>query len=154
MISQLEYREVRRSALVNMPLNRATVQVCLSCSRDVDVMTRKVLYSGVLYNKLDTPLSLTLVQRESVVKDGLGDREGSVRAAASKLIMKWLEYIFGEVPQEEVYTWTGDDGGVMKALCRFLELFDVIGGQQIALDALNAIFVLKPDYLNCFVFTG
>ncbi|KXN87766.1 Condensin complex subunit 3 [Leucoagaricus sp. SymC.cos] len=145
--------EVRRAALMNTPLNRATVDVLLSCSRDVDLLTRKVLYSGVLYNKVDSPRSLTLVQREQVIKDGLGDREGSVRAAASKLIMKWFDYVLSEVPTEQVGIWEGDDGGIMRALVRFLELFDVIGGEQTALDALNAVFVVKPDYLNVFAFT-
>jgi len=89
-----------------------------------------------------------------VIKDGLGDREGVVRAAASKLIMKWFDFSLVEVPNEQVGTWLGDDGGIMRALIRFLELFDVIGGEQIALDALNAIFVIKPDYLDAFTFTG
>ncbi|KAF5357042.1 hypothetical protein D9756_006730 [Leucocoprinus leucothites] len=145
--------EVRRAALVNAPLNRTTVDVILSCSRDVDLLTRKLLYSGVLYSKLDSPRSLTLVQREKVIKDGLGDREGAVRAAASKLIMKWFDLVHAEVPNEQVGTWEGDDGGVMRALVRFLELFDVVGGEQIALDALNAIFVVKPEFLDVFTFT-
>jgi len=97
---------------------------------------------------------LTLVQREKVIKDGLGDRESVVRAAASKLIMKWFDFALAEVPNEQVGTWLGDNGGIMRALVRFLELFDVIGGEQIALDALNAIFVVKPDYLDAFTFTG
>jgi condensin complex subunit 3 len=148
------FSEVRRAALVNTPLNRATVEVLLSCSRDVDLLTRKLLYSGLLLNKLDSPRSLTLVQREKVIKDGLGDREGSVRAAVSKLILKWFNFVHAEVPSEQVGSWEGDDGGIMRALVRFLELFDVIGGEQIALDALNAIFVVKPEYLEVFAFTG
>lgn len=146
-------REVRRATLAHTPLNRATVDVLLSCSRDVDLLTRKSLYS-VFHTKLDSPRFLTLVQREKVIKDGLGDREGAVRAAASKLIMKWFDFALAEVPNEQVGTWLGDDGGIMRALIRFLELFDVIGSEQIALDALNAIFVIKPDYLDAFTFTG
>lgn len=111
------------------------------------------MYS-VFHTKLDSPRFLTLVQREKVIKDGLGDREGVVRAAASKLIMKWFDFSLAEAPNEQVGTWLGDDGGIMRALIRFLELFDVIGGEQIALDALNAIFVIKPDYLDAFTFTG
>lgn len=94
------------------------------------------------------------MQREKVIKDGLGDREGTVRASASKLIMKWFDLIVVNVSNEKEYTWQGDDGGIMRALVRFLELFDVIGGEQMALDALNAIFVLKPEYLDIFTFSG
>lgn len=120
----------------------------------MDLLTRKLLYSGVLYSKLDNPRSLTLVQREKVIKDGLGDREGSVRASVSKLIMKWFDFVLAEVPNQREEIWQGDDGGLMKAFVRFLELFDVIGGEQIALDALNAIFILKPEYLEVFTFSG
>lgn len=137
-----------------MPLNRATVDVLLSCSRDVDLLTRKLLYSAVLGPKLDSPWSLSLVQREKVIKDGLGDREGAVRASASKLIMKWFNFVLAEVPGSQAGSWEGDDGGIMKGLVRFLELFDVTGGEQIASDALNAIFVLKPEYLDVFAFSG
>ncbi len=137
-----------------MPLNRVTVDVLLSCSRDVDLLTRKLLYSAVLAPKLDNPRSLTLIQREKVIKDGLGDREGAVRASASKLIMKWFDLVLAEIPGSEQGAWEGDDGGIMKGFVRFLELFDVIGGEQIASDALNAIFVLQPEYLDVFVFSG
>jgi condensin complex subunit 3 len=120
----------------------------------VDLLTRKLLYSTVLFSKLDNPRSLTLVQREKVIKDGLGDREGTVRASASKLIMKWLNILIDDAHNDQTETWHGDDGGIMKAMIRFLELFDVVGGEQIALDALNAIFILKPEYLDVFTFSG
>ncbi|XP_006463480.1 hypothetical protein AGABI2DRAFT_208301 [Agaricus bisporus var. bisporus H97] len=146
-------KEVRRTALIHIPLTLATIDVLLSCSRDVDLFTRKLLYSTVLFSKLDNPRSLTLVQREKVIKDGLGDREGTVRASASKLIMKWFNMLLDDVNNNQTETWQGDDGGIMKALIRFLELFDVVGSEQIALDALNAIFVLKPEYLDIITFS-
>lgn len=68
--------------------------------------------------------------------------------------MKWFDFVLADEPDKDVWTWQGDDGCIMKALVRFLELFDVIGGEQIALDALNAIFVVKPEYLDVFAFTS
>jgi condensin complex subunit 3 len=54
--------------------------------RDVDPVTRKLVYTSLLGGKLKHPKQLTITQREVIVKDGLGDREPGVRVAAGKVV--------------------------------------------------------------------
>ncbi|RXW17080.1 hypothetical protein EST38_g8776 [Candolleomyces aberdarensis] len=148
--------EVRRASLLNVPLTPATIGTVLKRTRDVDTTTRKIMYTAVL-PKLGHPRQLSLVQREQVIKDGLGDREPGVRVAAGKLLTKWFDVILAEADaaQEDdaLGAWEGDDSGLMKGLIRFLSLFDVIGsGEVIAVDTLTSIFVTRPDIAEAFAF--
>ncbi|KAF6764231.1 nuclear condensing complex subunit [Ephemerocybe angulata] len=148
--------EVRRASLLNVPLTPATLDTILKRTRDVDTTTRKIMYTAVL-PKLGHPRHLSLVQREQVIKDGLGDREPGVRVAAGKLLTKWFDVILAEQDERtqdgSLAGWEGDDSGIMKGLIRFLALFDVIGsGEAIAVDTLISIFVTRPDIPEAFVF--
>ena len=87
------------------------------------------------------------------MKDGLGDREPSVRMAAGKVVGAWLDVVLAEGTRERG-TWTGDDGGIMQGLIHFLEVFDVIGGESIAVDALLSVFVTRAHILDVFIFDG
>ena len=151
------HSEVRRAALLYVPLTKTTVDGILSRTRDVDPVTRKLVYSGVLQSKLPHPRHLTIAQREVVVKDGLGDREPAVRVAAGKLVASWFDAVVAEAQQveEDTMTWEGDDGGAMKGLVHFLGLFDVVGpGEAVAVDAVLSIFTTRPDVPDAFVFSG
>ncbi|TFK26559.1 condensin subunit Cnd3 [Coprinopsis marcescibilis] len=146
--------DVRRAALLNVPLTAATINAILQRTRDVDTITRKIMYTAVL-PKLSHPRELTLVQREQVVKDGLGDREPGVRVAAGKLLAKWFETVHADptIAEQDPDAWVGDDGGLTKACVAFLDIFDVIGaGETIAVDAITCIFVTRPDIPDAFVF--
>ncbi|KAG5642733.1 hypothetical protein DXG03_002278 [Asterophora parasitica] len=145
--------EVRRSALIHVPIIPRTIDAVLSRTRDTDALTRKVLFSNVLQTKLSHPRQLTISQRELVMKDGLGDREPNVRIAAGKLAASWFDIVFAESDDADDYTWDGDDGGVMKGLLKFLAVFDVVGpGEAVAVDAVLAIFVTRPNIPDAFVF--
>ncbi|KAF8875410.1 nuclear condensing complex subunit [Gymnopilus junonius] len=147
--------EVRRAALLHVPLAPATVDAVLTRTRDIDPVTRKLVYSGVLQPKLAHPRHLTIAQREQIVKDGLGDREPAVRVAAGKLVTSWFDVVLAgsKEAEESHFTWEGDDGGVMKGLISFLGLFDVIGpGEAVAVDAVLSIFTTRPDVVDVFVF--
>ncbi|KAG6841281.1 hypothetical protein C0991_000259 [Blastosporella zonata] len=145
--------EVRRAALVSVPLLASTMDTILSRTRDTDALTRKLVYFNVLQTKLGHPRQLTIAQRELVIKDGLGDREPSVRVAAGKLAASWFEMVIAEPGEAEEYTWDGDDGGIMKGFLRFLTLFDVVGpGEAVAVDAVLSIFVTRPNIPDVFVF--
>lgn len=114
------------------------------------------MYTAVL-PRLGHPRQLTLVQREQVIKDGLGDREPGVRVAAGKLLAKWFDTVQGDDAnsEDDPEAWVGDDGGMMKAFVRFLGLFDVVGsGEAIAVDAATCIFVTRPDIPDAFIFPG
>lgn len=146
---------MRRAALLNIPLVPATLDIILSRARDVDPVTRKLVYTGVLQIKLGHPRQLSIAQREQIVKDGLGDREPGVRVAAGKLVASWFDAAMAETPKTEKSTWDGDDGGVMKGLIHFLGLFDVVGpGEAVAVDAVLSIFTTRPDIPDGFTFQG
>ncbi|KAG6849522.1 hypothetical protein H0H93_007772 [Arthromyces matolae] len=145
--------EVRRAALISLPLLPLTTEAILSRTRDTDSLTRKLVYSNVLSTKLEHPRLLTIAQRELVFKDGLGDREPTVRVAAGKLASSWFDIVLDEPNKAEEYTWDGDDGGVMKGLIRFLSLFDVVGpSEAVAVDAVLSIFVTRPSIAESLVF--
>ena len=130
----------------------------LSRTRDVDGVTRKLVYAGALGVKLAHPRHLSIAQREQVVKDGLGDREPGVRVAAGKLVAAWFDAVLADTAEDDsayLSAWEGDDGGVMKGLVRFLGLFDVFGpGEAIAVDAVLSILTTRPDVPDNFVFPG
>ncbi|KDR80169.1 hypothetical protein GALMADRAFT_62541 [Galerina marginata CBS 339.88] len=145
--------EVRRAVLLHVPLSPPTIDSILTRTRDIDPVTRKLVYSGVLQPKLGHPRHLTIAQREQIVKDGLGDREPAVRVAAGKLVTSWFDVVLAEAKDKDESTWEGDDGGVMKGLIKFLGLFDVVGpGETVAVDAVLSIFTTRPDTADVFVF--
>ncbi|KAF8494799.1 nuclear condensing complex subunit [Gautieria morchelliformis] len=119
--------EVRRAALLNIPATQRTFNAILSRTRDTDDVIRKIVYSHVLSN-LQHPKQLTIAQRELIVRNGLGDRQAPVRAAAGKLIG----------------TWVGVIGG---GLLEFLLTFDLLGS-EVAEDALFSVFVTRPDIFD------
>lgn len=116
-----------------MPLTSATLPVILTRTLDVDVITRKLVYTTVL-TKITHPKQLTITQRELILRRGLGDREESVRAAAVKVICSWLELL-------------QDD------LIEFVKMFDFIDN-EVPVDALNAIFAAKSDIVENLDFSG
>ncbi|KAF4564848.1 hypothetical protein EYR40_011021 [Pleurotus pulmonarius] len=149
--------EVRRAALVNIPLTAETLEVILSRTRDTDPVTRKLVYSTVLQTRLTHPRQLSIAQREQVVKHGLGDREPGTRLAAGKLVASWLDAIMveDEAKERDEDSWVGDDGGVMRGFVAFLRIFDVVGpGEEVAVDAVQSIFVTRPEYLDIFTFSA
>lgn len=89
------HREVRRAALLNLMPSQKSVTVILSRTRDVDTTLRKIVYHHVLSNI--KPQLLSLVQREEVVSNGLGDREPSVRGAAARMIGTWVDAKEGDL---------------------------------------------------------
>ena len=151
----MHFSEVRRAALMNVPLVPASLDVILGRTRDVDPVTRKLVYSGVLQFKLTNPRQLSIAQREQIVKDGLGDREPGVRVAAAKLVASWFDTAMVEALKTENGPWKGDDDGLMKGLIHFLGLFDVAGpGEAVAVDAVLSILTIRPDIAEVFTFEG
>lgn len=92
------YRDVRRAALLNIVPSKLTVDPILSRARDQDTTIRKLLYAHVL-TSLPHPKSLSIAQREQAVRNGLKDREDSVRIAAGKLVGKWVDDLQGDLLQ-------------------------------------------------------
>ena len=68
------------------------------------------------------------------MRNGLGDRQAPVRAAAGKLIGTWVDLIGG-------------------GLVEFLQTFDLLGS-EVAEDALLSVFVTRPDIFDNAAFDG
>ncbi|KAJ6514182.1 nuclear condensing complex subunit [Mycena vitilis] len=145
--------DVRRAALLHVPLTAATLPALLTRARDVDPLTRKLVYASVLTPRLEHPRLLTIAQRERLVQTGLGDREPAVRVAAGKMVAAWFELVLAD-PADAELPWTGDDGGVMAGLAAFLTLFDVVGpGEAVAVDALLSLLATRADLFDVFLFS-
>ena len=97
------------------------------------------------------PRVLSIAQREMIVRNGLGDREDGVRAAAGRLMAAWADAARGvglKAKKEE------EDGeGVRGHLVDFLKLFDLVEG-KIAEDALVSVFTVRGDIFDAIVFEG
>ncbi|KAJ7178845.1 nuclear condensing complex subunit [Mycena crocata] len=104
--------DVRRAALVNIPVGPDSLPALLARSRDTETVIRKLLYSTVLEGAATDsakPSTLTIAQRELVVRNGLGDREHTVRAAAATLIGTWIDVIGDKIkPEQELASRLGD----------------------------------------------
>ncbi|KAH9836048.1 nuclear condensing complex subunit [Rhodofomes roseus] len=156
LLERLQYddsAEVRRCALMHVPLTPRTVPAVLTRSRDVDPVVRKLLFATILSmggsksksrlrkyqssSNFEHPRQLTLAQREKVVRDGLGDREGAVRVAASQAIAIWFDILSGH---EET-----DSDSSLGSVVAFVKLFDVITqeGIDVAVDALKSLFLTR-----------
>ncbi|KAG8932901.1 hypothetical protein FRC01_011776 [Tulasnella sp. 417] len=124
--------DVRRAALLNIAASKVTLDAILSRTRDQDTTIRKILYAHVLAG-LPHPQLLTIAQREEVVKNGLKDRESSVRTAAGRLVGGWVDLF---------------EGGLVE----LLKLFDLIGSEEVAQEALLSAFVTRPDLFDAVEF--
>ncbi|CAL1698734.1 unnamed protein product [Somion occarium] len=128
--------EVRRAALLNLPLGLLTYQTALSRMRDVDPSVRKAVYASVLNPDKATadpdaidvthPRALKIADRERIVKNGLGDREEAVKAAVAKLIATWVDIV--QIEKVKIHEGT------------------------IAEDALSSVFKTRVDILDSLTF--
>ncbi|KAG8843652.1 hypothetical protein FRB96_003876 [Tulasnella sp. 330] len=124
--------DVRRAALLNITATKDSLDAILSRTRDQDTTIRKILYAHVL-SALPHPKFLSIAQREEVVKNGLKDREPSVRAAAGRLVGGWVDLL----------------GGGFEEL---LTMLDLIGSEEVAQEALISAFVTRPDLFDAVTF--
>ncbi len=97
---------------------------------------------------LTHPRVLSIAQRELIIRNGLGDREESVKAAAAKLMSTWVDVVRpAEVKPEE-------GQGVAEAdLIAFLNLFDLVENST-AENALVSVFKTRVDLLDGLQFGG
>ncbi|XP_019888432.1 condensin complex subunit 3 isoform X2 [Ooceraea biroi] len=86
--------EVRKAVLATMGKNQKTLQAAIKRTRDIDESVRKMAYEFI--SKV-TVRSLSIEQRERLLKDGLKDRSEIVRAYVSNVLLPtWLRYYKGE----------------------------------------------------------
>ena len=114
---------------------------------------RRLVYGSVLLAHADPsddampgaahPRALTIAQREQIVRNGLGDREPAVRAAAGKLIGAWIDAVSVETKK----------GPVLEDLLAFLSTFD-LRESAVVEDALLSVFVTRVDVFDALEIDG
>ncbi|KZT61424.1 hypothetical protein CALCODRAFT_506217 [Calocera cornea HHB12733] len=125
VLLNFEWSEVRRAALLNTPASPTTLPDLLSRTRDTDTTVRRLVYTAVLPT-LPNPKVMSIARREPAIRNGLGDREESVRRAAGKMVASWVEN---------------------QVLLEFLRTADVVSS-KVDEDALLSIFVTRPELLD------
>lgn len=167
---------MRRATLANLPINPRTIPAMLARTRDVDPVVRKLVYTAVLEPHCTTsspsssstaenettietmgpthPRVFTIEQRELVVRNGLGDREEGVKAAAGKLVSTWLDVVrVGSTAARGEKEKENKDKEVEGDIVAFLELFDLVENST-AEDALTCIFKSRVDILDALKLDG
>jgi condensin complex subunit 3 len=145
--------DVRRAALLNIPVTAQTLPTILARTRDVDTTVRRLVYGSVLLAHAELPDDampgaahprvLTISQREQIVRNGLGDREPAVRAAAGKLVGAWVDAVGVGTKK----------GAVLEDLLAFLGTFD-LRESAVVEDALLSVFVTRVDVFDALEFDG
>ena len=150
------YRDVRRAALLNIPLSPITMDAVLARTRDSDTIMRKLVYSAILNQHcFDSdgagmgvvhPRVLTIAQREFIIRNGLGDREPAVRQAAGSLLGTWVDVARGDVKNDKSKSLKDD-------VLALLSLFDLMES-TVAEDALLSVFDRRHDISDHLEFEG
>ena len=89
------------------------------------------------------PRALTISQHELIVRNGLGDREPTVRAAAGKLVGAWVDAVSVGTKK----------GAVLEDVLAFLGTFD-LRESAVVEDALLSVFVTRVDVFDALEFDG
>ncbi|KAF2267252.1 hypothetical protein CC78DRAFT_512532 [Lojkania enalia] len=149
--------EVRRAVLVNLPFQSQTLRHLLERARDLDPVTRRVLYGNVL-PALGDFRHMKLAEREKLLRWGLRDRDELVRKAAGKVFWeRWIEDCarpHDPTPEEEKkpgHVAPAD----LEALLELLERIEVISTGQaggIAHEAMREFWEGRPDYREYITF--
>ncbi|KAF8965273.1 nuclear condensing complex subunit [Flammula alnicola] len=151
--------EVRRTTLMTIPVNDRTLSAVLDRTRDTDNSIRKTVYASVLEkNMMDEkdkkvmgrthPRTLTIEQRELIVRNGLGDRDPAVRAAAASLIASWIDVIDVKIEEQDVKIEDNTKEKLESEVLSLLGLFYLGSEGTVAVDALLSIFVTRVDIFN------
>ena len=133
-VSHLQPSEVRKAVALNIPPTDFTIDAIVSRTRDVDDAVRRVIYHHCL-PQIPLPRYFSIAQREQILRNGLGDRDETVKASTAKLIGQWVDLFGGN-------------------LLEYLDTFELVSGTEVAEDALKALFKHRPDMLDSIKFEG
>ncbi|KIM49317.1 hypothetical protein M413DRAFT_438505, partial [Hebeloma cylindrosporum] len=149
--------DVRRTVLLAIPINPHTLPRLLERTMDTDVTIRKLLYSAVLEKRTTLggddgpkafgpthPRILSIAQRELIIRNGLGDREPQVRAAAASLLETWVHFVDVKAEEADVKVEEQVREKLECGVLSLLSLFD-LGEGTVAEDALLSIFKTGVD---------
>ena len=142
---------MRLAALLNIPITAQTLIVVLTRTRNVDMTVRRLIYGSVLLTHADLPddampgaahpHALMIAQREQIVRNGLGDCEPAVGAAAGELIGTWIDVVSVGTKK----------GPVLEDLLAFLGTFDHCESTVVE-DVLLSVFVMHVNVFDALEF--
>ncbi|KAJ3892617.1 nuclear condensing complex subunit [Lentinula edodes] len=154
-------QNVRLSILKNLDIREDTIDYILDRTRDTVVEVRKEVYSllekNVLIGDEDDkddlemgrthPKILSNAHRDLIIKNGLGDRDPSVRDSAVKLLTKWVDSItIGDVLQDR------PQGSMQETnLSKLLTLFNLRANDTLS-EAIIKVFETNPRICNDVLF--
>ncbi len=101
------------------------------------------------------PHMLSIEQRELIVKNGLGDRDATVKSAAAILISKWMELV--SLKAEDSSAVDSNEPIKIDAEDRFLSLlslFNLASNTTVAFDALQSAFQTDAEVFKNLDFNG
>ncbi|KAI9449685.1 nuclear condensing complex subunit [Lactarius psammicola] len=133
--------DVRRAALLNIPITVETLPTVLARTRDIDTTVRRLVYGNILLAHAELPdgampgaahpRALTIAQRELI----------AVRAAAGKLVGAWVDAVSVGTKK----------GAVLEDVLAFLGTFD-LRESAVVEDALLSVFVTRVDVFDALEF--
>ncbi|KAJ6577355.1 nuclear condensing complex subunit [Mycena capillaripes] len=149
--------EVRRATLVNIPVNETSLPAILKRARDTETTVRKLLYSSVLDGAARTDAAhprrtLTLSQRELLVRHGLGDREKTVRGAAADLLGTWIDVIAEKANPEEELAFRITDIDISRTEEKRPLTLEEKQQKTLASDALRSVFETRSEMFGDLYF--
>lgn len=122
--------DVRKAVLGHIEVNERTMESILLRRRDVDVSVRKCFYERKMA-QIDVR-TLSISQRDAILRSGLRDRDSSVRRAC-------VEMVFGS------WIKTANNNLIMLLLS-----LDVIRNLEVAEWALRSFYEMVPDMFPSF----
>ena len=158
--------DVRRTALLAIPINPQTLPRVLERTMDTDITIRKLLYSAVLDKSTTVvgedgvktfgpthPRVLSIVQREVIIRNGLGDRDHQVRASAASLLETWVDFVDMKAEDKDVKVDEQIQEKMQTGVLSLLALFDLHEG-TVAENALLSIFKSRVNIFDTIDFDG
>lgn len=122
--------QVRKAVLTQIDVNSQSLPIILTRTRDIDPQIRRTFYAKKMV-EIDV-LSLSVEERDLVLKAGLSDRDESVQKACVDMIFShWLPRTSSN-------------------LVEFLTCIDVVSNTKVAEDALKAFFAVIPGLFQSF----
>lgn len=163
------FSDVRKAALINVRLTPETLRAIIIRTRDQDTNVRKAVYASVLANHITVlvgenqtevmglthPRGMTIAQRETIIRNGLGDRQPVVKASAEKLVAAWVDVAGAsmEPKQEDGDALPQAENTTEQAFLSLLNMFDLAEG-KVAEDALISVFKNRLDLFDTIEFGG
>lgn len=99
------------------------------------------------------PRVLSIAQRNLIVRNGLGDRETSVRAAACSLLGRWVDIVNIKAELVDTKLEDGTVDAIQTNVLDLLYLFDLTEENQAA-EALLNLFTTRPDIFDKLEFSS